>query len=86
MQTQDRLSYGKEFISLITRYVEENDIEKPEDFIMKSVINKSGKKLYIIQSIHKKIPAFSIWHETSIWWHKYESKSICVTTWLSAFC
>ncbi len=48
--------FGKDFITLIAQYVEDNDIEKPEDFIMKSVVNKSGKKVYIIQGIDKKIP------------------------------
>ena len=41
--------YGKPFVELITKYVEENDIEKPDDFVMKSVVNKSGNKVFIIQ-------------------------------------
>ncbi len=48
--------YGRKFISFIDDYVEENNIDKPEDFVMKSVVNRSGKKVYIIQSIDKKIP------------------------------
>jgi len=48
--------YGKEFISLIQKYVEENDIERPQDMIVKSVVNKSGLKVSIIQSIDRKIP------------------------------
>jgi ATP-dependent DNA helicase RecQ len=48
--------YGRKFIAYIDDYVEENNIDKPEDFVMKSVVNKSGKKVYIIQSIDKKIP------------------------------
>ena len=48
--------YGKPFIEIITRYVEENNIEKPDDFVMKSVVNKSGNKVHIIQQIDKKIP------------------------------
>lgn len=48
--------YGRKFISLIDDYVDENNIDKPEDFVMKSVVNKSGKKVYIIQSVDKKIP------------------------------
>jgi len=54
------LRYGKPFIELITRYVEENDIVKPDDFIMKSVANKSSNKIYIIQNVDKKIPLETI--------------------------
>lgn len=50
------LRYGKPFVELIARYVEENNIEKPDDFIMKSVVNKSGNKVHIIQQVDKKIP------------------------------
>jgi ATP-dependent DNA helicase RecQ len=50
------LRYGKPFIEVIAKYVEENDIEKPDDFIMKSVVNKSVNKVYIIQQVDKKIP------------------------------
>ncbi len=50
------LRYGKPFIELIAHYVEENDIQKPDDFIMKSVVNKSVNKVYIIQQVDKKIP------------------------------
>ena len=54
------LRYGKPFIELIAKYVEENDIEKPDDFIMKSVVNKSVNKVYIIQQVDKKIPLETI--------------------------
>jgi ATP-dependent DNA helicase RecQ len=50
------IRYGKPFIDLISDYVEENSIEKPDDFVMKSVVNKSGNKVHIIQQIDKKIP------------------------------
>jgi ATP-dependent DNA helicase RecQ len=50
------LRYGRKFRSLIQKYVEENDIIRPEDFVVKSVINKSGKKVAIIQSIDRKMP------------------------------
>ncbi len=50
------LRYGKPFVELIAAYVEENDIQKPDDFVMKSVLNKSGLKVYIIQQTDKKIP------------------------------
>ncbi len=54
------LRYGRPFIELIARYVEENDIEKPDDFVMKSVANKSSNKIYIIQNVDKKIPLETI--------------------------
>lgn len=47
--------YGKPFIDLIKKYVEENEIERPQDFIVKSVVNKSGLKVYLIQNIDRKI-------------------------------
>ena len=50
------LKFGKPFIDLIKSYVEENGIERPQDMVVKSVVNKSGTKVYIIQSIDRKIP------------------------------
>ncbi len=47
--------YGKPFLQLIARYVEENDILRPDDFVVKSVAPKSGNKVYIIQSIDRKM-------------------------------
>ncbi|MET0462392.1 MAG: DNA helicase RecQ [Chitinophagaceae bacterium] len=47
--------YGKPFVEMIAKYVEENNIEKPDDFVMKSVVNKSGNKVYIIQNTDKKV-------------------------------
>ena len=52
--------YGKQFIDLIASYVEENEIEKPDDFVMKSVVNKSGNKVFIIQQVDKKMPLETI--------------------------
>jgi ATP-dependent DNA helicase RecQ len=54
------IRYGKKFVELIAKYVEENDITKPDDFVMKSVVNKSGMKVFIIQNIDKKIPLETI--------------------------
>jgi ATP-dependent DNA helicase RecQ len=54
------LKYGKPFVQLIEKYVEDNNIEKPDDFVMKSVANKSSNKIYIIQNIDKKIPLETI--------------------------
>jgi ATP-dependent DNA helicase RecQ len=47
--------FGKPFIELIKSYVEENEIERPVDMVIKSVVNKSGLKVYIIQNIDRKI-------------------------------
>ncbi len=47
--------YGLEFVELIKRYVEEKDIIRPQDMVVKSIVNKSGIKVYIIQSIDRKI-------------------------------
>ncbi len=48
--------FGKEFISLITKYVAENDILRPDDLIVKSTGVNSGLKLYIIQNTDRKLP------------------------------
>tara|TARA_R110002073_G_scaffold187366_1_gene345990 strand:+ start:8389 stop:10590 length:2202 start_codon:yes stop_codon:yes gene_type:complete len=48
--------YGKDFIDLISSYVEENDIIRPEDMIVKSTGSNSALKLYIIQNIDRKLP------------------------------
>ena len=47
--------FGKEFLELIAKYVEENDITRPDDFVVKSAPNKSGGKIYIIQSIDRRM-------------------------------
>jgi ATP-dependent DNA helicase RecQ len=54
------LKYGKPFIELIAQYVEDNNIQKPDDFVMKSVVNKSSNKIKIIQEVDKKIPLEAI--------------------------
>ncbi len=48
--------YGKEFIELISKYVTENEIERPSDLVIKSVANKSLNKVYIITGIDRKLP------------------------------
>ena len=48
--------FGKAFIKLISQFVEENNIERPDDLVLKSVVNKSAKKIHIIQNIDKKVP------------------------------
>ncbi len=47
--------YGREFVELIKRYVEENEIERPEDLVVRTVANKSKMKVFIIQSIDRKL-------------------------------
>ena len=54
------LRYGKPFLDTITMYVEENDIIKPDDFVMKSVANRNNNKIFIIQNVDKKIPLETI--------------------------
>ena len=49
------IRYAKPFITLIKQYVEENDIERPSDFVVKQVANKSKLKVNIIQAIDRKI-------------------------------
>ncbi|PQJ23570.1 ATP-dependent DNA helicase RecQ [Tenacibaculum sp. SG-28] len=48
--------YGKEFVELIANYVEDNDIVRPDDLIVKSTGVNSGLKLYIIQNTDRKLP------------------------------
>ena len=50
------IRYGKPFIQLIERYVEENDIDKPSEFVVKQVAKKSKVKVNIINGIDRKIP------------------------------
>ena len=47
--------FGSEFVELIRKYVEENEITRPDDFILKSAPNKSANKIYIIQSIDRRM-------------------------------
>jgi ATP-dependent DNA helicase RecQ len=48
--------YGQEFVDVIQKYVIEKEIIRPQDMVVKSVVNKSGLKVYIIQSIDRKLP------------------------------
>ncbi|WP_346858835.1 DNA helicase RecQ [uncultured Draconibacterium sp.] len=47
--------YGKEFVALIKTYVDDNEIDRPEDLVVRSVANKSKMKVFIIQSIDRKL-------------------------------
>jgi ATP-dependent DNA helicase RecQ len=48
--------YGEPFIALIANYVEDNDIERPQDMMMRSLVNKSVLKVQLIQNIDRKLP------------------------------
>ena len=48
--------YGKDFVELIANYVEEHDIVRPDDLVVKSTGSNSANKLYIIQNIDRKLP------------------------------
>ncbi len=48
--------FGKPFIELISKYVTENDIERPLDMVVRSVVNKSGFKVHVITNIDRKLP------------------------------
>ena len=60
------IRYGKTFVNLIKQYVEENDIERPTDFVVKQVANKSKIKVNIIQGIDRKIPLYDIASSNSL--------------------
>ncbi len=48
--------YGADFVKVIKRHVEDNEIERPEDLRVRSVPSRNSTKLFIIQSIDRKIP------------------------------
>jgi len=58
--------YGGEFVNVIKEYVEDKDILRPQDMVVKSVVNKSGVKVYIIQNIDRKLPLEDIAHAKSL--------------------
>ncbi len=58
--------FGEEFIKLIAAYVEEKDIIRPQDMVVKSVVNKSGNKVFIIQSIDRKMDFEDIAHAKNL--------------------
>ena len=47
--------FGKPFVELIKKYCDEKDIVRPQDMVVKSVVNKSGSKVFIIQSIDRQM-------------------------------
>jgi len=54
------MRYGKPFLDVINKYVDENDVIRPDDFVMKSVVNRNNNKIFIIQNVDKKIPLETI--------------------------
>lgn len=58
--------YGVDFIKLIKRHVEENEIERPEDLRVRSIPDKNSTKLYIITLIDRKIPLEEIAHSKGL--------------------
>ena len=58
--------YGLKFVEVIHEYVEDKDIIRPQDMVVKSVVNKSGVKVYIIQSIDRKLPLDDIANAKSL--------------------
>jgi len=54
------IRYGDQFVELIKKYVEDNQIEIPDDFVMRSLVNKSSNKVFIILQVDKKIPLETI--------------------------
>jgi ATP-dependent DNA helicase RecQ len=60
------IKYGKKFVEVIANYVEENNIERPNDFTMKSVANKSAAKVFFITQIDKRIPLEEIARQRNI--------------------
>ncbi len=49
------IKYGKQYIEVIKKYVDETGVERPDDFVVKSVVNKSARKIAIITNVDKKI-------------------------------
>ena len=50
------LRYGEQFSKVILKYVEENEIDRPDDFMVKTTVNKSSDKVKIIQAVDKRLP------------------------------
>lgn len=52
--------FGQKFVDCIKQYVEDNDIDRPQDMVVKTVVKQSSNKVYIIQSIDRKLPVDDI--------------------------
>ncbi len=62
--------FGKKFIELIERYVEDNDIIRPDDLVVKSTGANSANKLYIIQNVDRKLPLSDIANSKGLEMHE----------------
>ena len=60
--------YGKAFVEVIKKYVEDNEIERPSDMVVRQVANKSRTKVQIIQSIDRKMPLEDIQRTNNLGW------------------
>ncbi|MBI2967593.1 MAG: DNA helicase RecQ [Bacteroidetes bacterium] len=58
--------FGKKFVEMIATYVRENEIQRPKDMVVKSVVNRSGLKVFIIHSIDRKVPLNEITNVKSL--------------------
>ena len=73
--------YGKSFIELIAKYVEENEIERAQDFVIKQVANQSKTKVAIIKGIDKKIPLAELARQNQMNYHELmDELNIIVTS------
>lgn len=60
--------YGKDFVQLIAKYVEDNDIVRPDDFVVKSTGSNSAIKLYIIQNVDRKLRSLILQRQKECLW------------------
>lgn len=74
------MRYGRAFINLIKEYVEENDIERPTDIVVKQVANKSKVKVNIIQGIDRKIPFEDLAHSNNLKMHEFLEELDAIVT------
>jgi ATP-dependent DNA helicase RecQ len=73
--------YGKAFIALIAKYVEENDIERAQDFVIKQVANQSKTKVAIIKGTDKKVPLAELARQNQMNYHELmDELNIIVTS------
>ena len=73
--------YGKVFIELIKKYVEENEIERAQDFVIKQVANQSKTKVAIIKGIDKKVPLQELARQNQLTYHELmDELNIIVTS------
>ena len=79
-ETGKAIRYGKPFLGLIGEYVEENDIDRPTDFVVKQIANKSKVKVSIIQSIDRKIPFEDIARSNNISMEEFMQELYMIVT------